>query len=249
MSRRRAALRPGRARGDEAKRIGRCDEQACERRGRNQRVFDAVAVAVVGQRVRQVLQPVEPAGVDGQRRRKVERGVDQVVAERGDHCPDALAPVQMPVDQHSRAYAGRRVDVRDHTRGHRFVAREVMVEILHRRPGLREALEGGAVRVRRHVEHRDCVARVRVDAVEQRNVALGSRDEGRVAWVRETQLHDGADAVRVAVEDVVVHPRDDTTLRSYGAAMASETISAMSRTMMASASGMAFAASLIIVAQ
>ena len=134
-------------------------------------------------------------------------------------------------------------------RWQRRIAREVMIEVLDGRAVAREAIERRTVRVRRHVAHRDAVAGTRVDAVEKRDVPLRSGDEDGIARVRETELDDGADAVRVAVEDVVVHARDDTTSGSYCATSASATISAMSRTAMLSASGIAFAASVIMTVQ
>ncbi len=109
--------------------------------------------------------------------------------------------MQVTVDQDSRAHAGGGVDVRYDARWQRRIAREVMIEVLDGRAVAREAIERRTVRVRRHVAHRDAVAGTRVDAVEKRDVPLRSGDEDGIARVRETELDDGADAVRVAVED------------------------------------------------
>jgi hypothetical protein len=82
-----------------------------------------------------------------------------------------------------------------------------MVEILHRHAEREHGLQRRAVGGERDVEHRRRIPGSRVDALEQTDVALGAGDEHRFQRLLEPELVQRAQAVGVAVENVVVGHR------------------------------------------
>ena len=78
---------------------------------------------------------------------------------------------------------------------------------MHLRAALEQRAQRGAVHRHRDVEHGHEVAGAGRDAREQRDVALRAGDELRVDRLGEAQLLQRAQAVRVAVEDVVAGHR------------------------------------------
>ena len=77
-----------------------------------------------------------------------------------------------------------------------------MIEPPDRRAAREQPLERGAIAVERDVEHGDAVAGPRIDALEERDVALRPGDEHGVERRREPELVQCTEPVGVAVEDV-----------------------------------------------
>jgi len=85
----------------------------------------------------------------------------------------------------------------------RDLAARVMIEVFDARAEREHALERRRVGLHRNIQHGELVTCVGIDAREQCDVALYTGDELRRARMLETKLMERADAVRVAVENVV----------------------------------------------
>ncbi len=188
----------------ELQRVGERRQRAVERVGCDVQVDDAQAVAVVVERDAEP--PQRPGFVVRQPRVGAEprREPQVVVTERRDDGPAMVRAAQQPVDNQPGGHSRRGVDVRFETRMLGDRARVVVVDVADARAGREQPLDVVAVAAVGDVEHRHRIARARVDAGEQRVVALDSRHECRRAGARQPQLLQRADAVGVAVEDVVV---------------------------------------------
>ena len=79
----------------------------------------------------------------------------------------------------------------------------MMVEIGHFRPGVEDPHQVLPVDVQGHVHDRHGVSRLRKNPAKQLNVAFHPRDEGARRRVRQPPLLQSAEAVGIAVEDVV----------------------------------------------
>ncbi|HEU4662543.1 MAG TPA: hypothetical protein VFS55_00790 [Dokdonella sp.] len=108
----------------------------------------------------------------------------------------------MAIDQHAGADARRRIERDAKVRVNRDVAWEVMVEPFDADAALEERDERRTILGDRDVERRDGVACARVDALQQRDVALHAADEDALLRVGKAQLVERADAVGIAVEGI-----------------------------------------------
>src|SRR6476661_6000031 len=79
----------------------------------------------------------------------------------------------------------------------------MMIEVAYASALCERTIERRRIRFHRDVEHRQLIARRGFDTFEQTDLALHARDEFARARVSETQLVERADAIRVAVENVV----------------------------------------------
>src|SRR5687767_14324320 len=82
----------------------------------------------------------------------------------------------------------------------RELARMVMIEVAHARAAVEEPQHVDAVRVERHVEHRDFVAGTGPQAVEKPRAPLGPGDQVIGASLDHAELLERVQAVGVAVE-------------------------------------------------
>ncbi len=182
-----------------------------------------VAIRVVGECVSEIPQPLElPGGrgkPGGKHADERKRGIGQVVAERGDDRPDALAAAQVAIDEDAGAHVGGRVDQRVQSRARGDLACIMMIEIFDADAALEQLDERCPVAVERNVEHGDGVvgAHLRCDALQQGDVALHAGDERGVHRRVEAQLLQCADAVGITVEYVeVTHRLTAAVARSAG---------------------------------
>ena len=109
----------------------------------------------------------------------------------------------MAVDNQAGADIGRGIDVRAERRMLRQLAGGVMVEILDGCTPMQRPRHGGGIAAQRNIENGQAVARLRIDACHQPDVAFDAGDQLGVAGFIQPQLVQRADAVGVAVEDVV----------------------------------------------
>ena len=109
----------------------------------------------------------------------------------------------MAVDDQAGADIGRGIDVRAEARMLRQLAGGVMVEILDARAQLQRPRHGDGIAAQRNIENGQAVARLRIDARHEGDVALDAGDQLGVAGFIQPQLVQRADTVGVAVEDVV----------------------------------------------
>ncbi len=86
----------------------------------------------------------------------------------------------------------------------RQLAGEMVIEILHAHAAGKKRDQRVVIGGRGNVQHGHRVARLRRHALQQRDVALDSGHQHRGTRLFETKLMQRADAVGVAVEDVVV---------------------------------------------
>ena len=109
----------------------------------------------------------------------------------------------MTVDDQTRTYIGRGVDV-GLQRGMRGnVARRMMIEIAHASTGIEHSGESVCVTLHRNVQHRELVAGAGLDAFEQPDFAFDAGHEFGRARRRESKLVQRAEPVRIAVENIV----------------------------------------------
>ena len=66
-------------------------------------------------------------------------------------------------------------------------------------------LYGSSVFVKRDVQHGDLVTRLWGDFVQQVYVALDAGNERGLLWVGQAQLVECTNAVRITVEEVIIH--------------------------------------------
>ena len=85
----------------------------------------------------------------------------------------------------------------------RNVAGVVVIEVAQLRAGLQCRGHRVCIARERYVEHGDFVASGRFDTPEQRNVALHTGNQFRRARLLQPQLMQRADAIRIAVENII----------------------------------------------
>jgi hypothetical protein len=184
-------------------RVGLAPQQGLHARRVRYQVVVAVAVGVVVEVRPQFAQSAPRLLAEAAFRGEAVGFRDEPVAVRADQRPAAVRAAQRRVDDEARADVGPHVDVQRESRVARDLAGVVVVVPGKAGAAFQEAPERGAVGGERDVEHRDDVAGGRVDAFEQRDLALASGQEPRRNGFGQPQLLQRAQAVGVAVADVV----------------------------------------------
>ena len=172
--------------------------------GANQQVGLGLAVGVVVDALPEVAQRLHPVLGKTATAREFDSGLVEVVAESGDHRPQPVPALQVPVHQRAGAAAGRGVDVGTQTRVLRDRSGEMVIEILDLHAARQQTEQGLAVAVQGDVEHGDAVAGLGRHAIEQLDVALDAGHQHGRQRRRQAQLVQGADPVGIAIEDVVM---------------------------------------------
>ena len=167
-------------------------------------IVQRLAVSVVVQAIAQFVQARELGVIEIERLGGTDGRCHQIVTERRNHCPQAVPARQMPIDDETGAHIGRSVDVRGEPRVLRYHARRVMIEILATHAACEQLRQRRRVGFERDVEHRDRIARLRIDALQQLDVALDTGDALGIPWCRHSQLMQRAQTVGIAVENIVV---------------------------------------------
>ena len=138
----------------------------------------AVAIRVIGDAFAELLQVRHLRGVESERLNEVRtRDLGEIVAERGNDCPDALASPERAVDENAGAHPRRRVDVmrQPGMLGQRTGV--VMVEIFDGDAALEQLEQRVAIDRSGNVERRHGIAACGFDALEQLDLALGAGDQ------------------------------------------------------------------------
>ena len=196
---------------DEIQRVRELQQPLIKPVRRKHQIVERFAVGVVVHAHAECAQPVGVLLAEPRISRRRQRRALEVVAKRRDHGPSSEAPAEMAVDDQAGAQRRVGVDVRGERRMHGNLAGSVMVEPDHARAGFQRAMKSVAIRVERHIEHRDLVAAAGTDTAKQPYVALDPGYQLRVSWKREPQLQQRADAVGVSIEDIIEsHMRDDS---------------------------------------
>ena len=166
-------------------------------------VVHGVAVGVVVQAFAELAQARQIGSVEIELRRGALGRPREIVAVRRHHCPQALAPAQVAVHDEARAGVRRDIDECLQVGVARKVARGVVIEAAQPRPRGEQSLQVGCVGLKRDVEHRKLVAGGGVHPLEQPHVALRARHQHARARLLQPQLLQRADAIGIAVEDIV----------------------------------------------
>ena len=166
-------------------------------------IIDGVAVRVVVEALAQLAQPLDLGRLESQRLRGAARRLRKVVAERRDYRPDAPASRQVAVDDEARADVGGGVYERPEIGMVRNSARVVVVKIAATGAVFEDTLHGARVGLEGNIKHRKFVPARRLHPFDQSDFAFCPGDEHTLPRLFEPQLLQGADAVRVAVEDVI----------------------------------------------
>jgi hypothetical protein len=95
----------------------------------------------------------------------------------------------------------------------RYLAGEVVIEILDADAAVEQGDERGAVDGHRDIERGDRIARLRGDPLQQRNIPLDTGHENRILRRGEPKLMQCADAVGIAVEYVKMSHCLDPSIR------------------------------------
>jgi len=85
----------------------------------------------------------------------------------------------------------------------RHLAREMVVEVTAARAAREQPLQRVNIARKGDVEHGDRVARLRLNALEQRDIALRPGDQHARPRLGKAQLVQRADAIGIAVENII----------------------------------------------
>src|SRR5215510_13337819 len=85
----------------------------------------------------------------------------------------------------------------------RYISGCVVIEVTATGAACEQPCEIASVDGKGNIQHRELVAGLRLHAIEQADVALDAGDENALPRFVEPQLVQRANAVRVAVEDVI----------------------------------------------
>lgn len=189
---------------DEGERVAIAAKQAVELHRCVVEILDAFAVAIVVEAAPELREPFDPSGRELQRHGRCASGVIQIVAECRDHRPRAPTTTEIAIDDEARAQVRAGVDVHVQLFVHRYFAGKMVIEIPAPCAACEQPHERLGVLAQRHVEHDKFVASLCVDLFHEPHVALHTSHEDGVARLGEPQLMQGAQTVRVAVEDIVI---------------------------------------------
>ena len=188
---------------DELARLPVAGERSKQVRGMVMQVIHALAIGVVVDAHAQLAQLVDFRRGQLERLRRAARRVAEIVAEGSHHRPDALPAGKVAVDDKTRAGVRRGVDVGLEIGMLRDSTCVMVIKIAAPRPALQRTQDCARIGTERDVEHRQFVAAAGIRTLDQRDFALCAGDEHGRARLLQAQLVQRADAVRVAVEDVI----------------------------------------------
>ena len=166
-----------------------------------------LAVGVVVDGFAKPAQPVAVVAVQAHGHAQCVGHLGQVVAIRADRGPGAVCAAEAAIHQQAGADVAAEFDVGFKVRMDRDVGHRVVVEVAHPGTLVEEPQQRDPVALHRQVAHQHLVARPRLYAFEQGDVALQARDQRGRHRRMQPPLQHCAEPVGVAVADVDEPPR------------------------------------------
>src|SRR5579872_3017640 len=170
----------------------------------NAEVRLTVSIGVVVKRLSQFTQLLDLARLEPAAPGKRLRRMREIVAVGANDSPETVLSFQITVHEHACADVGRRLDVRAQVRMFGNRAGKVMIEVFNLDSALKQSKQRGPIGIQRNVQYRHRTVPPDRNATEQRHVALDTRYQQGLQWLREAQLVQSANSIGVAIEHIVM---------------------------------------------